>query len=89
MVEELNMVEKEIGSTKSLMFAYNLIKYHIILLKRYLNQLTSSHYNKKYSHLKLEWTRYFHLPEFNNHKIETAQKLSKAEMTFLPIYQKC
>lgn len=35
------------------MFAYNLTKYYIILLKNYLNQLTANNYCSKYRERKL------------------------------------
>lgn len=71
------------------MFAYNLTKYHIVLLKKYLTQLSPQNYSDKYKSLKLAWNEYFTLPEFNIHKKNVASKLSRAEMTFLELYQKC
>lgn len=65
------------------MFAYNLTKYYIILLKSHLGQLTASNYCSKYRDRKLEWNAYFNLPEFTIYKKNTASLLAKAEIKFL------
>lgn len=78
MVEELQIVEKQIGSNKSLIFAFNLVKYYIILLKQHLRGLTTANYSKKHKALKLDWHAMFATPEFLIHKKNTAQKINKA-----------
>lgn len=82
MVDEINVVEDDIGQTKSLMFAYNVVKYYIILLNRYLAQLKPNGYDKKYKHLKLEWHSFFSTPELRNHQKDVALRIKKAQMKF-------
>lgn len=46
----------------SLMFAFNLIKYHIVLFKNFIGNLSAQKFGKKYpGH---EWAEYFATPEF-------------------------
>jgi hypothetical protein len=54
------LVEEEIGRMQSLMFAFNLIKYHIVLYKNFLGSLTPQNFNKKYP--GLAWGDYFATP---------------------------
>lgn len=46
------------------MFAYNLIKYYIILLNGHLKNLSPNYYMKKYKHLNLNWLYFFDTDEF-------------------------
>ncbi len=40
MVEEIEAVEKNIGLMQTLMFAFNLIKYNIVLSNKFISNLT-------------------------------------------------
>lgn len=64
------------------MFAFNVVKYYIILLNRYLAQLKPNGYDKKYKHLKLEWHSFFNTPELRNHQKDVALRIKKAQMEF-------
>lgn len=71
------------------MFAFNLIKYEVILLKKYLEQLNAPNYNKKYKTLKLDWPGMFTTQEFRLHQVNVANELSKMQMLFNDLYTKC
>jgi len=57
MVGEIEAVEKNIGLMQTLMFAFNLIKYNIVLSNKFISNLTPQNYNKKYKGLK--WAIFF------------------------------
>ena len=61
------------------MFAYNMIKYYI-LLSQYIRGLKATNYNKRLTHLK--WIAYFETDEFAAQRKEVALKKSKAEHKF-------
>jgi hypothetical protein len=87
MVEKIGMVEQNIGVAKSLMFAYNLKKYYLILLGKFLAKLTVDNYQKKYK--GKQWKLFFATPEFIIKKKEAVIKLTKARMQFEEVYVKC
>ena len=60
-MDEIELVEKEVGRMPCLMFAFNLIKYHIILLRNFINSLSAAKYQKKYP--GFDWASYFLTPE--------------------------
>jgi hypothetical protein len=66
MVEEIEAVEKNIGLMQTLMFAFNLIKYNIVLSNKFISNLAHQTYNKRYKGLK--WTNFFAEDEFRELK---------------------
>ena len=48
------------------MFAYNLIKYYIILLNGHLKNLNASYYVKKYKQLNFNWNFFFDTDHFKS-----------------------
>ena len=52
-MEEVEVVEKEVGAVPCIMLAYSLLKYHIILFHKFLNRLNEQHYSVKYKNKDL------------------------------------
>ena len=66
MVGEIEAVERTIGLMQTLMFAFNLIKYNIVLSNRFISNLTHQAYSKRYKGLK--WAIFFSEDEFRELK---------------------
>jgi hypothetical protein len=80
LVDEIELVEKEVGRMPCLMFAYNLIKYHIVLLRTFVNSLSATKYQKKYP--GLDWTGYFLAPEAGESKRSYGTTLYRSEARY-------
>lgn len=77
----------EVGRMPCLMFAYNLIKYHIVLLRNFIGQLSANKYQKKYP--GLDWSGYFLTPEAGQNKRAYASTLYRSEARYSELYAKC
>jgi hypothetical protein len=79
-VDEIQLVEREVGLMPSLMFAFNLVKYHIVLFKNFIGALTAHNYHKKYP--GLDWGGYFLTPEFVASKRDYAKSIYRSEARY-------
>jgi hypothetical protein len=87
LVDEIELVEMEVGRMPCLMFAFNLIKYHIVLLRNFIGQLSANKYQKKYP--GLDWSGYFLTPEAGENKRGYASTLYRSEARYGELYNKC
>ena len=90
-VHDCEYLQGKVQEVKLIMVKYNLVKYYILLLRKYLHSFERTSYSKKYPKEKnLHWKQLFYLPEFNDTKRkECAKKISEAEHTFKELHHKC
>jgi hypothetical protein len=70
----------DLGYIQSLMFAYNLVKYYILLFRKFINNLSPNIYYKKKN--SLNWNEYFNSEEFKKTKKEYAHSFQNITMKF-------
>jgi hypothetical protein len=87
LVDEIELVEQDVGRMQCLMFAFNLIKYHLVLYKNFLGSLSAHRYQKKYP--GLDWTGYFITPEAADNKRAYASAICRSEARYAELFRKC
>lgn len=71
----------------SLLFSFNLIKYHIVLLSNFMGNLNHHYYSKKYPNL--DWNAYFSTPEFASAKRSYATDFVRSNQRYKALFRKC
>lgn len=86
-MEEIEVVEDDLGAVPCLMLAFNLLRYHIMLLQNFLAQLNAQTYQAR--HPTLKWNTFFSSPEFLTKKKTYASKQAHAEHRLQELFKKC
>lgn len=69
------------------MLSYNILKYYVILLRKFKSGLNPNSLNSLYPHLK--WSDYSKTKEFKDLVSEVEEDLSQNELKFSQLYDKC
>ena len=70
-----------------LMLSYNLMKYYVVLLRKFKGLLNKNSLNERYPHMR--WTEYVSTPEFKELVKEVDDDLNQQEMKFVTLYDEC
>ena len=73
------------------MVAYNLVKYYLILLKKFnVSLMNCANFSKKYSKEKdMAWKNFWNHPDYHNKRNDYAKKQAAAEAKFQDLHNKC
>ena len=66
------------------MLSYNLLKYYVILLRKFKGGLNSKSLSERYPNLK--WSEYTKTKEFKEFIYEVDKTLSQNELKFISLY---